>query len=76
MNYKKPIIDKLSNEKNIIVTNRFLGLMIAKFKSLVDYEYSNIDLLVDFSNNILFEEFASMIEIYNSANYQISQFNE
>jgi hypothetical protein len=74
MNYKRPVIEKLKAEKNLEITTPQLGLMMAKFKRLIDYEFTNIELLVDFSQDILFDEFAVMISTYQSARNVISKF--
>lgn len=74
MNYKKPVLDKLKREHNLEITTRYLGLMMAKYKTLVDYEYTNVELLIDFANDILLEEFANMIRIYQSTKKTISEF--
>ena len=74
MNYKRPVIEKLKADKNLEITTPQLGLMMAKFKRLVDYEFTNIELLVDFSQDILFDEFATMILTYQSARKTISKF--
>lgn len=74
MNYKRPVIEKLFTEKNLEITTPMLGLMMAKFKKLIDYEFTNIELLIDFSQDILFDEFASMIQVYQSAKNVISKF--
>jgi cobyrinic acid a,c-diamide synthase len=74
MNYKKPVLDKLKKEHKLEITTRYLGLMMAKYKTLVDYEYTNVELLIDFANDILLEEFANMIRIYQSTKKIVSEF--
>ena len=74
MNYKTPVLEKLKEEKNITISTTFLRVMLAKFKNLVDYEFTNIELLLDLSEGILFDEFALMIQIYQSSKITINKF--
>ncbi len=72
MNYKKPVLEKLKLEYNLFITIPYLGLMLQRFKALVDYKFTNVDLLIDLEQGILIEEFVAMIKIIKSAKETIN----
>lgn len=74
MNYKKPVTEKLKQEYDIAITTPDLVLMLQKFKTLVDYKFTNVDLLIDLEQGVLTEEFVAMIKVYQNAKIVIKDF--
>ena len=67
MNLKRPLIERIKKEENIQLSNNELGLFLAKFKNLTEYEYTNLELLTDLGDNILYKQFIDMIIVYNES---------